>query len=129
MMTSIVTHRSPDPQLLQLNCLVLGEPRSRIFSVEIVQAKTVADLKDAVKEKKRPTFDHLPADALVLWKISTPIDESLQESLGKLDFVDRNSLLPEEALSEVLLGTLPQKNLHIIIGRPPGKLPSLPSTP
>ena len=66
-----------DSPLLEINCLVHGEPRSHIFPVQIAATKTVGALKDTVKEKKQPAFDHVPADTLVLWKVSFPVNESL----------------------------------------------------
>jgi hypothetical protein len=51
--------------------LVLGDnDRSRVFPVEIANNKTIGALKDAIKEKKKPAFDHVPADTLDLWKVS-----------------------------------------------------------
>ncbi len=43
----------------------------------IAANKSVGSLKDAVKEKKKPEFDHVSADTLVLWKVSIPVDSNL----------------------------------------------------
>jgi hypothetical protein len=47
---------------LNLNCLVLGHDASHIFPIEIAESKTVDTLRKAIKDEKRPAFDHVPAD-------------------------------------------------------------------
>ena len=42
---------------ITLFCLVLGEPASNAFPVEIDKNKTIGDLKELIKEKKTPNFD------------------------------------------------------------------------
>jgi hypothetical protein len=42
-----------------------------LFPVEIDREKSVGALKKAIKEEKRPIFDHIPADHLDLWKART----------------------------------------------------------
>jgi len=61
---------------------------SHIFSVEISASKNVAALKKVIKKEKSPVFDHTPADSLVVWTVSIPADESLEEKLSKLELVD-----------------------------------------
>ncbi|KAH9058919.1 hypothetical protein EDB83DRAFT_2520665 [Lactarius deliciosus] len=70
--------RSP---LLNLNCLVCREDRSHIFSLEIPRAKTVGALREAIKDKKQPAFNHVVADTLILWRVSIPDDDTVIESL------------------------------------------------
>jgi len=60
------------PTILELNCLVSGDNRGRIFTIEIADTKNVGALKDSIKVKKKPAFDHVPADTLALWKVSLP---------------------------------------------------------
>jgi hypothetical protein len=55
---------------LTLNCWVDGGDRGRVFLIKISSSETVSTLKDAIKDKKKPTFDHVPADSLDLWKVS-----------------------------------------------------------
>ena len=52
--------------LLVINCYLHRDHPDHVFEVKILKDKSVAALKDAIKEKKRPNFDHLPADSLVL---------------------------------------------------------------
>jgi hypothetical protein len=44
-----------------------------IFPVEIDGTKTVGVLKKIIKGEKTLAFQHIDADALVLFKVSTPI--------------------------------------------------------
>ena len=66
---------------LALNCLVAGDDPDHIFTIEIADTKNVGGLKDAIKDKKKLTFQHVDADALVIQKVSLSVDESLKESL------------------------------------------------
>ena len=104
---------------LNLNCLVLGDDASRVFPVEIANSKTVGDLRDAIKDKKRPAFDHVPADTLVLWKVSILVNRSLTQNLSNRTLGDESSLLPVDELSEVFLNSPAQRHLHIVVSAPP----------
>ena len=44
-----------------------------MFPVDIAKEKSVGTLKDTIKDKKKPDFDHIPADKLTLWKVSLRI--------------------------------------------------------
>ncbi|KIM72338.1 hypothetical protein PILCRDRAFT_742219 [Piloderma croceum F 1598] len=113
---------------LDLNCLMLGHDASHIFPIEIAESKTVGALRKAIKDEKRPTFDHIPADTLLLWKVSIPVNRNLTENLSKLNFVDEGSLLPVEELSDVFSDSLSRKHLHIIVRTPPAVIyPNPPS--
>jgi Crinkler effector protein N-terminal domain len=88
MLSTVVQTVPSEPQLLELNHLVLGEDHSHVFPVTILASKTVGALKKAIKNKKKPAFDHIPADALILWSVSIPAEETLGEILSKLELVD-----------------------------------------
>ena len=107
---------------LDLNCLVLGHDASHIFPIEIAESKTVGTLRKAIKDEKRPAFDHVPTDALLLWKVSIPVNRNLTENLSKLLFVDEGSLLPVERLSKVFADQPEDEHLHIVVQVPPGEL-------
>jgi Crinkler effector protein N-terminal domain len=62
------------PLALELNCLVLGDDSSHIFTIEIQGTKNISALKEVIKDKKKPVFDNVPADALKLFKVSLPVD-------------------------------------------------------
>jgi hypothetical protein len=98
---------------------VLDDDTRHIFPIEIAERMTVSGLKDAIKDKKRPAFDHVPADTLVLWKVSILVNRSLTANLSKLNFVDEESLLPAEGLSEVFSDFPVHKHLHIVVRAPP----------
>ncbi|KAF8810559.1 hypothetical protein BYT27DRAFT_7091564, partial [Phlegmacium glaucopus] len=53
----VIINLIPKPQLPELNCLVSDDDRSHIFKIEILDTKTVSDLRESIKEKERPAFD------------------------------------------------------------------------
>ena len=57
------------PDALELICWVLDDPFDRVFSVEIPNTKTVAVLKDVIKDKKKHAFKNVDADALDVWNV------------------------------------------------------------
>ena len=101
---------------------MLGDDASRVFQVEIVNSKTVGDLRKLIKEEKRPAFDHVPADTLVLWKVSIAVNGNLAESLDP-DIINDDPLLPVNRLSKVFSDPPEDKHLHIIMqALPAGEL-------
>jgi len=115
---------SPDPQsLLELNCLVLGDQRNHIFPVKIAETESVGSLKKAIKEEKRPLFNHIAADALELWNVSEPIDQHLENNLEKANFHEKESLSPVDKLSKIFPNLPVEGCLHIVVWCPEdGKL-------
>jgi hypothetical protein len=92
--------------------------------------KTIGALKDAIKEKMQPAFsDRVPADSLVLWNASIPVDDSLQENINKVEFGEGKSLLPTEELSDVFLESLPRNRLHLVVKPPTIGKCDTPSSP
>ena len=57
--------------ILELNCWILGEDVNRVFPVKIQTTESVGALRKAIKEEKKPEFDHVPADSLKLWKVNS----------------------------------------------------------
>jgi Crinkler effector protein N-terminal domain len=113
---------SSEPQILELNCLVSGDDQSHIFPVNILCTESIGDLKKAIKNEKKPAFDHIPTDTLILWKADITISRSLKGNLKNTEFKDELQLLPIEHLSEHFLGSLLQRHLHILIKvLPPGE--------
>jgi hypothetical protein len=84
--------------------------------------KTVIDLRKGIKNEKRPEFDHVAADTLVLWKVSIPVVQSLNETLDELDLVDAGSLSPVKKLSTVFADAPEEGHLHVVVKRPIGEL-------
>jgi hypothetical protein len=95
---------------------VLGEPHARIFTIQIGNTKNVSALKDAIKEKKQLAFQNVDADTLVLWKVSFPVDESLDGNLT--NFLDEESLSPVHGLSKVFSNKPREEYLHIVVKGP-----------
>jgi hypothetical protein len=104
---------------LDINCIVFGDDPSHVFTIEIEGTKNVSALKEAIKDKMRPAFDHVPAHILVLWKVCVAVDGSLNENLSDLDLRSEQPLRPLDELSEVFLDRLARKHLHILVQRPP----------
>jgi hypothetical protein len=61
---------SSGPLHLKLNCIVLGDDPSHAFEIKIAPTESVSALREVIKDKKKPHFDHVPADSLKLWKVS-----------------------------------------------------------
>ncbi|KAG2053973.1 hypothetical protein BDR06DRAFT_1008163 [Suillus hirtellus] len=79
----------------------------------------VGDLKEVIKNKKRPVFDHVATDRLELWKVDLPIDEMIQQNLNNLTLDPMKSLSPVDEIIEIFPDTPPCKYLHMIIQCPP----------
>ncbi|KIL61625.1 hypothetical protein M378DRAFT_166758 [Amanita muscaria Koide BX008] len=99
--------------LLELNCLVSGETYSRIFKVRIEASQAVADLKNAIKEEIKHTFQHVVADTLDLWKVSIPVDDNFHATIP-----DEKPLLPVDELSAVFTEAPVLKHLHVVVKVP-----------
>jgi hypothetical protein len=100
-------------RVLELNCLVLGDGPNHIFQVEIARTKTVAALKEAIKEEKKQAFRDVDADSLKLWAVSIPVDASFEVNVTNFD-IDEQFLSPLDELSAVL-GSPARKHLHIVV--------------
>jgi len=106
-------------RILELNCLVLGDDPNHVFAVEISNAKTVSALKKAIKNEKKHTFQHVDADALVLWNVSVPVDRSLEENINNFFLANEESLSPVHKLSKVFPDLPEEEHLHIVVKSPP----------
>ena len=105
--------------IFNLNCLIRGEDRKRIFSIEIGDDKTIGALKKSIKEEKKNAFKNVDADTLVLWEVSTRIDQDFKKRVDNLVLDDENSLMPDEELGDVFSHKPPAtKHLHIIVDQP-----------
>jgi hypothetical protein len=95
--------------------LVSDDDSDHIFTIEIANTKNASSLKKAIEEKKQPAFDHVPADTLVIQKVSLPVDESLKENLIHLS--GEKLSLPLDKLSKVF-SNVDDMYLHVVVGRP-----------
>ena len=105
---------------VRLNCWVLGEDFTRIFHVEIDCRKDVGGLREAIKEKMKPAFDHITANSLEVWNVSIPIDENtnLQAEVNRLRLLDKKPLWPLKGLHRIFKD-LDQDSLHVVVKAPP----------
>jgi hypothetical protein len=110
---------APVSPTLELNCLVLGDDPSHVFTIEIGGTKNVSVLKKAIKNEKKNVFQHVDADALVLWKVSMAVDHSFEENVKKVELRDEEALSPVEELSDVFSEVPARRHLHIIVSCPP----------
>jgi hypothetical protein len=117
-MASLVTHPSLDSEPFQLNCLVLGDHYSRVFPVEIAGTMTVGTLNDVIKDRNMHAFQRLDAKSLLLWKVSIPVDDGLNENIDNLELAVDESLSPVEELWESFPGGPAKKHVHIVIKAP-----------
>ncbi|KAG2045763.1 hypothetical protein BDR06DRAFT_1015318 [Suillus hirtellus] len=103
------------PFHLKLNCIVLGDNPHCIFPLNIEWTEIVGDLKEVIKEKKRPEFDHVATDCLELWKVDLPINEMIEQNLNNLTLDPMKSLSPVDEMVEIFPDAPLHKYLHIII--------------
>lgn len=115
-----------------LNCLVHGEtpPVDRVFTVEVAKSKTVAILRDVIREKKPNNFRSVDADQLSLWKVSFPLDCCVDKVLKQLVLEDSvtkgiQKLLPAKKLSSYFSDEPAEEHLHVIVESPLGELKKL----
>ena len=110
---------------LELNCLVNGDDPSHVFTVKIGNDESVSTLKEEIWKKKKPAFDHVPADTLVIWKVSIPIDDDL-DPLDTLNLSEEQKLRrPATRLLKVFPHPLEEELIHIIVQSPPAGTCSL----
>jgi hypothetical protein len=72
--------RTKGMAVIQLNCLVFGDDPSHIFVIDIEDTKTVSTLKEVIKDKNKPYFDHVPTCCLDVYKVSIPTDPQLHDT-------------------------------------------------
>ena len=104
--------------MFTLICYLRHDYWNHAFEVEIGKAKTVAALRDAIKEKMRPEFDGISADSLLLWKASVLINRDLKESAEALNLVNGDSLDFNKTLSDIFSSDLEKNHIHVIFDRP-----------
>lgn len=112
-----------DSAMLKLSCYVLGDECNNTFKVNINKDATVADLKDAIKEKKRPKYDDIPADLFSVWNSPVRYSLNLKKEAEELRLVDDDSLQPLRILSDIFSSGLYTDYVHVIVNPPyPGEL-------
>ena len=105
----------------QLNCLVLGQSPTHIFSVEIPKTNNVYVFKKAIKAEKQNMFRYVDADDLDLWKVSLIFDDKVEECLRTFN-IKGPALLPLLTMHDVFSDVPLLRHIHIIIKGPsPGE--------
>jgi hypothetical protein len=101
---------------------VFGDDCGRTIGVDIALNKDVGDLKKAIKEEKKPALDHLPADALDLWKVSVPFDDDFEEKVKALDLSTERPLSGRRKLDSLFShkSARPDDCLDIVVKVPTG---------
>src|SRR5688572_32177387 len=82
---------------LRLNCFVVGEGFNNIIAVQINDVNPVSVLKEAIKTKKNPDLDYLPADKLVLYKVGELLDNPFLKKNKDIVKALQDKLLTEAA--------------------------------
>ena len=121
MTSAVAPSYSQPPPLLELNCLVNEDGPRHTFTVKISKTESVSTLKEVIKKFLSPLFDNVPVNSFVLWKVSVPVDEKFQASLGRLSLVEEESLLPVEDLSNIFPDLPVKRHLHLVVQRPPAE--------
>jgi hypothetical protein len=103
--------------LVMLLCLVKGNTTTNAFPVHIDKDSLVGDLKDTIKAKKAPEFDHFPADKLKLWKVEIGGDH-LNDQLKNLKLNSNDKLSAINEIGDYWTKKLPKKSVHVIV-KPP----------
>src|ERR1700722_1880641 len=123
--------QSNHASVLELNCLVLRDDTSHIFSVKIPDNDIVSTLKAIWTKKPNEfnhvdEFNHVAADKLVIWQVSFPDDDNLPQMLDELNFVESNALRRASTKLSKVFPTLPEaEHLHSLIQHPPTREPYL----
>ncbi|KAI5992795.1 hypothetical protein EDD15DRAFT_2167804, partial [Pisolithus albus] len=98
---------------LDLNCLVLGDTRDRIFPVELANSETVGTLREAIKSKKQHALHSVDADRLSLYRTSLPDNGELEDKLRSLAFDE--PLLSTSTLASIFTDLPLEGHLHIVV--------------
>ena len=105
-------------QLLSLNCFVLDDDVDNVFTVKIEKTENVSILKDRIKEKKSPHFDHVAALDLDLWIVDLRLDDLGAEPVHVNDLGTSSKLSARRKLSTFFSGIVDDECLHIIAKAP-----------
>ena len=110
--------KTTDSAILMLSCYVGGDDCGNTFTVNISEDENVNGLRKAIKWEKRPRFDDIPADSLILWKVSVDYNDNLKEEVEALNLNVADRLRPLRILSNIFSSGLDRDQVHIIVDRP-----------
>jgi hypothetical protein len=106
---------SSEAEPYKIFCFLLGEKQPS--QIEIAKHKTVADLKQAIKNKRSNTLTDIDADALTLYQIDVDDDENLENSVLS---GSRTFLRPTMELVKVYSDPPLGGKVHIFVELPSG---------
>jgi hypothetical protein len=97
--------------------LVLGVDSARIFKIQIDGNKCVCDLQKAIKEVKKPVFDHIATDSLDVWNVSIPINDNknIATQVNSMRLKEKD-LLPELKKMHEIFTDIDEDTLHVAVG-------------
>ena len=107
--------------ILEVNCLVLGDPEDEIFTIEVAATKNISALKDLIKIKRDDLFRDVGATKIT---VGTAF-KKYEEIKGT---VPLPNLHPLSRISQIFLNLNPM-DVHVIIAPPAGKSPFQPRFP
>lgn len=90
-----------------------------LFIVSIGKEKSVAALKEAIKQEKSNMFREIDASSLVVWNVSIPYDRNLAENVNNLNLVDDDMLSVAQPNNEQIESLSPVDRLSDIFSEPP----------
>ncbi|KAF9424622.1 hypothetical protein BGZ76_003498 [Entomortierella beljakovae] len=99
---------------IKLFCILDGDSSS--FSVKVDPDDSIDELKVAIKEKKKPRFDDIASDELVLFHVAVP-DEGKHVNLSNVE-APTPLIIGSAEISEVFGSTPAKKTIHVIVRRP-----------
>jgi hypothetical protein len=117
--------QSSEGVMLSLNCWVIGERGDSVFTVKIESYENVSILKDLIREKKRPRFDSIAANELILFQIEVHSDDfnkTLKEVKLPSDVEHATNLGPTIKLSKFFKREPLEEHIHIMVVKPEGNL-------
>ncbi|RUS34329.1 hypothetical protein BC938DRAFT_481167 [Jimgerdemannia flammicorona] len=102
-------------------CLLQGDSAEQAFPVDITTSKFVGHLKDKIKEKKAPYFNHISADELTLYSVTVSVDNS--DWINDVDlkrgyYSHIRKLFPTDSILEVLPYAPPKRCIHLFVVPP-----------
>ncbi|GJJ11259.1 hypothetical protein Clacol_005491 [Clathrus columnatus] len=103
---------------IELFCYVIGTPANDVFVIQIPSSRSIAHLKVSIRDKLKPRFDNIPANELLLWKVSIALDDNFQQNIDSHNFEDTESLLAVKRLSDLFPQPPNPEHVHIVVRRP-----------
>ena len=118
------TASEPSEMPYKIFCMIISDDST--IPVNINETETVGDLKEVIKEKKKPELDTCAADALTLFRVGIEIAKSgdKRTRIEELKRLSRNlnedEALDEEAQISTILGKNPLEKDYILVRLPEG---------